>query len=61
LAFPLLLERLTPMERAVFLLREVVAWKPSGMAFRGMLVFMGSTAIREFSAWTGARHQRRSK
>jgi haloalkane dehalogenase len=29
------------------------AWKPSGMAFRGMLAFMGSTAIREFSAWTG--------
>jgi haloalkane dehalogenase len=29
------------------------AWKPSGPAFRGMLAFMGSTAIREFSAWTG--------
>lgn len=29
------------------------AWKPSGMAFRSMLAFMGSTATREFSAWTG--------
>lgn len=29
------------------------AWKPSGAAFRGMLALMGSTAIREFSAWTG--------
>jgi len=29
------------------------AWKPSGMAFRGMLALMGSTAIREINAWTG--------
>lgn len=29
------------------------AWKPSGRLFRGMLALMGSTAIREFSAWTG--------
>ena len=29
------------------------AWKPSGAAFRGMLALMGSTAITEFSAWTG--------
>ena len=29
------------------------AWKPSGIAFRGMLALMGSTAMREFSAWTG--------
>ena len=29
------------------------AWKPSGGAFRGMLALMGSTAMREFSAWTG--------
>jgi pimeloyl-ACP methyl ester carboxylesterase len=29
------------------------AWKPSGTAFRGMLALMGSTAMREFSAWTG--------
>lgn len=29
------------------------AWKPSGMAFRGMLAAIGSTAMREFSAWTG--------
>lgn len=29
------------------------AWKPSGAAFRGMLALMGSTVVREFSAWTG--------
>lgn len=29
------------------------AWKPSGGAFRGMLALMGSTAMREVSAWTG--------
>jgi haloalkane dehalogenase len=29
------------------------AWKPSGPLFRGMLRLMGSTPIREFSAWTG--------
>jgi len=29
------------------------AWKPTGAAFRGMLVLMGSTPMREFSAWTG--------
>jgi pimeloyl-ACP methyl ester carboxylesterase len=29
------------------------AWRPSGIAFRGMLAFLGSTGIREFSAWTG--------
>ena len=29
------------------------AWRPSGMAFRGMLAFMGSTPIRELNAWTG--------
>lgn len=29
------------------------AWKPTGAAFRGMLALMGSTPMREFSAWTG--------
>jgi pimeloyl-ACP methyl ester carboxylesterase len=29
------------------------AWKPSGVPFRGMLALMGSTPIREISAWTG--------
>jgi pimeloyl-ACP methyl ester carboxylesterase len=29
------------------------AWKPSGIPFRGMLALMGSTAMRELSAWTG--------
>jgi pimeloyl-ACP methyl ester carboxylesterase len=29
------------------------AWKPSGALFRGMLALMGSTPMREFSAWTG--------
>jgi haloalkane dehalogenase len=29
------------------------AWRPSGAVFRGMLAVMGSTPIREFSAWTG--------
>ena len=29
------------------------AWKPAGVAFRGMLALMGSTPMREFSAWTG--------
>lgn len=29
------------------------AWRPSGMAFRGMLAVMGSTPMRELSAWTG--------
>lgn len=29
------------------------AWKPSGAPFLGMLTVMGSTAMREFSAWTG--------
>jgi pimeloyl-ACP methyl ester carboxylesterase len=29
------------------------AWKPSGAKFRGMLALMGSSAIREFSVWTG--------
>jgi haloalkane dehalogenase len=29
------------------------AWKPTGIAFRGMLALMGSALMREFSAWTG--------
>ncbi len=29
------------------------AWEPSGKLFRGMLAVMGSTGVREFSAWTG--------
>jgi haloalkane dehalogenase len=29
------------------------AWRPSGAAFRGMLALMGSTVMRELSAWTG--------
>jgi haloalkane dehalogenase len=29
------------------------AWKPTGIPFRGMLALMGSTPMREFSAWTG--------
>jgi len=29
------------------------AWKPSGRRFQTMLALMGSTAIREISAWTG--------
>ncbi|HZI55367.1 MAG TPA: alpha/beta hydrolase [Verrucomicrobiae bacterium] len=29
------------------------AWKPSGPLFRGMLTLMGSTVMREFSAWSG--------
>jgi pimeloyl-ACP methyl ester carboxylesterase len=29
------------------------AWRPSGVAFRGMLAMMGSTAMREFDALTG--------
>lgn len=29
------------------------AWRPLGIAFRGMLSLMGSTPMREFSAWTG--------
>jgi pimeloyl-ACP methyl ester carboxylesterase len=28
-------------------------WKPTGILFRGMLAVMGSTLMREFSAWTG--------
>jgi len=29
------------------------AWKPSGALFRAMLALVGSTPMREFSAWTG--------
>jgi len=29
------------------------AWRPSGLALRGMLALIGSAPIREFNAWTG--------
>jgi pimeloyl-ACP methyl ester carboxylesterase len=29
------------------------AWKPTGVAFRGMLTVMGSAIVRELSAWSG--------
>lgn len=29
------------------------AWKPSGLRFRALLGLLGSTVVREFSAWTG--------